>query len=158
MEATKVIKEKSVSMNGLTVIQKGNIVETTNKAQKVIHTMDLSYISSKVMVHSWIGFRTSDEFMEICDGHFLSLFKANGCKKILVDISKMTGSFDGVNDWMASQFMPKLVSLGFNCSAVILPSDIFSKISADSWESKVSGFTTRNFGDFNSGLGWLKIQ
>lgn len=158
MEAQQILKEKTSTKNGISVVLKGNIVETYNKGQKLIHTIDLSNVKSKVLVHTWIGFRTSDEFIEICDGHLYDFFKTNACTKILVDISKMTGSFDGVNDWMATYFMPKLMKAGFNCSAVVLPKDVFAQISVENWEQKVSGFTTRNFGDYYTALNWIKQE
>jgi hypothetical protein len=157
MEA-QVLKEKTSTKSGISVVKKGNIVETYNKAQKVIHTIDLSNVGLKILIHSWLGFRTAEEFIEICDGHLYDLFKSNGCKKIIVDISKMTGSFDSVNDWMANTYMPKLMKIGFNCSAVVLPKDVFAQISVENWEQKVSGFTTRNFGDLNAALNWIKAE
>jgi hypothetical protein len=155
---TMTIKEKAVSKNGLTVIKKGNVIETYNKMQKLIHTIDLSQVGYKILIHAWIGYRTSDEFIEICEGHLYDQFKKNNCAKIQVDISKMSGSFSGVNDWMANTFMPKLVNAGFKCSSVVLPADLFAKLSAEEWESKVSGFVTRNFDNADAALTWLKTQ
>lgn len=153
-----VIKDRAQSGTGLLVVQDGNKIQTINRAEQLIHSIELDYVPYQILVHRWIGYRTNEQFKEIIDGHFMDLFRKNRCTKVVVDISEMTGTFNGINDWMAEYLMPKLVTLGFRASAVILPKNIFVKLSADEWEEKTSGFTNRNFEKFPDALIWLKKQ
>lgn len=158
METAEIIKDPKVSKNGLKVEKNGNFITTYNKRGQVIHKMDLGNVPDRIMVHEWIGYRTDDEFREICEGHFFDNLRKNGITKVLVNIANMTGSFDGVNDWMATSFMPKLVSMGFKASAVVLPKDIFAKISAENWIKNNSGFENGNFGSVENAMNWLKSK
>lgn len=134
------------------------VIETINTAEQIIHRIELSEVSNEILIHRWTGYRTSEQFKDITDGHFIELFEQHKCKKILVDISNMTGTFASVNNWMAEYLMPKLMGFGFRASAVILPKNIFVQLSAQQWEEKTTGFVNGNFDTNEKALPWLRQQ
>jgi len=151
-----ILKEATAVKDDYKVVQKGDLVESINKMNQVFHYIDLSYAKEGIMVHGWLGYRSNEQLKSVLDGHFVKIYGQYKFKNMVIEISKMSGAFTEVNDWMASYFMPKLVSLGLRNSAVVLPANIFSQLAVDDWNKKVSGFTTRNFGSLNDALNWLR--
>lgn len=151
-----VIKDFNQVKNGFKVLQKGDLIQSVNKMGQTFHTIDLSYASRGIFYHSWEGYRTNDQFIEVLQGHFIDYYSKYRCSKMLTDTSKMTGTFAAVNEWLANEFTPKLISFGFTKHAVVLASNIFAQLAAEEYEMKVSGLTNRNFGSLKDGLKWLE--
>jgi hypothetical protein len=154
--AEVVIKEMTAKTDDFRVIQRGSLVESINKTNQVFHVIDLAYAKQGIFFHSWIGYRTVDQLKQVLDGHFAKLYAQYKCKGMVIEISRMEGSFASANDWFASYFMPKLVSYGMQYSAVVLPANVFAQLAVDDWNNKVGGFITRNFGSANEALAWLR--
>lgn len=75
---------------------------------------------------------------------------------MIIENSRMSGSFNEINDWLATYFMPKMIEIGLKNNAVVLPQNIFAQLAVEEWDKKVGGFTTRNFGSVNDALNWLR--
>lgn len=158
MEAEKIIKEMTGQKDDYKVVQRGDMVESINRLNQVFHYIDLSYVKQGILFHGWVGFRTTDQLKSVLDGHFMKIYQQYKCKSAIVDSTKMTGSFDEANDWMAGYFMPKLVNMGLKNVAVVLPQNIFAQLAVESWDKKVGGFASRNFGSLKDALNWLKSE
>ena len=153
----KVIKDiSSKSLHAFKVVEDGNLIKSINRQGKMFHYIDLSFKKDGIFFHGWVNYRTNEQIKEVLDGHVLNTFRVLDCKKTLVDSTKMTGSFSGINDWLGEYYMPKLIRMGLTANAVVLPSDIFSQIAVDDWDEKIGGFVTRNFGSQNEAVNWLK--
>jgi len=107
-------------------------------------------------MQGWIGFRTVDQLKEILSGHFTTYFQRYKSKKVLVDATRMTGSFVEANEWMANELMPKLIDMGLQNIATALPQNVFAQLSADDWIKKIKGLDSRMFGSFEEALNWIK--
>jgi hypothetical protein len=152
-----VLKEITNAQDDYKVVQKGDMVESLNKMNQVFHFIDLSYAKKEgIMFHGWIGYRSNEQLKSVLDGHFANIYNQYKFKNMVIEISKMSGAFNEANDWMATYFMPKLVSFGLQKSAVVLPANVFSQLAVDDWNEKVSGFQSRNFGSVNDALTWLR--
>ncbi len=151
-----IIRHYTETKNGFQVIQKGNIIQSLNKLNEVFHEIDTTYLKEGIIFHGWIGYRTNDQIKEVLDGHFIELYQKYKCKKMLIENTKMTGTFADINDWLGQYFMPKMVKEGLAINAVILPFNLFAKIAVDDWDHKVGGFHSRNFDNLDKGLQWLR--
>lgn len=156
MAANEIVIKEAGTGDDFKVVQNGEIVNSINKANQVFHSIDLSYAKEGILFHTWLGYRTKDQLQQVLDGHFVKLYEQYKFKKMVIEISKMDGSFDSSNEWMASHLMPKLVKNGLQFCAVVLPANIFAQVSVDDWNKKVGGFVTRNFGSPNDALAWLR--
>ena len=156
MENEIVLKEMTNQKDDFKVVQKGNMIESINKMNSVFHYIDLSYTKQGILFHGWVGFRTTEQLKGVLDGHFMDVFKQYKCKNSLVESSKMNGSFDDANEWMATIFMPRLIGMGLKNVAVVLPQNIFAQIAVEGWDRRINGFLSRNFGSVNDALTWLK--
>ncbi|NJK96550.1 MAG: hypothetical protein HC905_17985 [Bacteroidales bacterium] len=138
MESEIVIKEATSQKDDFKVVQKGNMVESINKLNQVFHYIDLNYVKQGIMFHGWTGFRTTEQLKAVLDGHFMDIYKKYKCKGALVESTKMSGSFNEANDWLAGVFMPKLIGLGLTKVAVVLPHNIFAQMAVDEWDKKLA--------------------
>jgi Golgi nucleoside diphosphatase len=117
-------------------VQRGQRVESINKLNQVFHFIDLTYTKQNIIFHGWIGYRTNEQIMQVLDGHFMNFYKQYKCKSMIIENSKMSGTFTEINDWLAGYFMPKMISMGLKNNAVVLPQNIFSKLAVEDWIRK----------------------
>jgi len=151
-----VLKDYDQTQSGFKVVQDGKIIKSYNRMGQEFHFMDLNYLSDGIIFHGWVGFRSAEQLKEVLDGHFFDIFATNKCPKMLINNVAMTGSFSSVNDWLATDFMPRMINKGLKDNAVILPSNLFASLAVEDWDQKVGGFTTRNFKSIDEGLTWLR--
>ncbi len=151
-----IIKDYEQTKSKFKVVQEGNMVKSYNQMGQEFHFIDLDYLKEGILFHGWVGFRSSEQLKEVLDGHFFDIFTKNGCKKMVINNVKMTGSFSSVNDWLGNEFMPKMVSKGLTDNAVVLPGNVFAQLAVEDWDQKVGGFTTKNFPTLEEGLTWIR--
>ena len=156
MEAEKVIKEITAQKDDFKVVQKDQMIESINKLNQTFHFLDLSYAKQGIFFHGWLGYRTNDQIKQVLDGHFFNFYKQYKCRGMLIENSKMSGSFAELNDWLAGYFMPKMIALGLKNNAVVLPKNVFAQLAVEEWDKKVGGFASRNFDNVADAINWLK--
>lgn len=151
-----VLKDYDQTQSSFKVVQDGKIIKSYNRMGQEFHFIDLNFLSEGIIFHGWVGFRSAEHIKEVLDGHFFDIFAANKCSKMLINNVAMTGSFTSVNDWLATNYMPRMIDKGLKDNAVILPSNLFASLAVEDWDQKVGGFTTRNFNSIDEGLNWLR--
>lgn len=75
--------------------------------------------------------------------------------KWLADLRDMNGSFDGSRDWMTQQVMPQLIQAGLLFEAIVLPKNVFAKLSTRDAIMKIHNFELRQFADIEQAKVWL---
>ena len=80
------------------------------------------------------------------------------CNKWLANLTNLKGSFDSSSDWLTSVIMPEAVDAGLKHEAVILPKNVFAKLSAKDAINEVKDVTISIFDDIDEGKEWLAIQ
>jgi hypothetical protein len=88
----------------------------------------------------------------------LSLIEKNKCPNLLNDNSQISGPWSGANEWIATVWMPKALSLGLKRFAHVVSPNIFSALSAEQLVNKVEGmnFEMRIFKTKKEAQQWLK--
>ena len=150
------IKDFTQTQTGFKVVQNGDLIQSINKMGQVFHQIDTKYLKEGILFHGWIGYRTNDQIKEVLDGHFMELYNKHKCKKMLIENSKMTGTFASINDWLTNVFMPKMIRMGLSFNAVVFPENIFAQMAVEDWDQKVGGFHNKSFGTVNEALSWLR--
>lgn len=140
----------------ISIQQKDNRIESYNTKGQLIHVIENKELPSKIAIHRWFGSVTNEEIKEIMDGHFYTFLEQNKSNKILVDTSKMNSFFDGVNQWLAEYYIPKLLKIGTKHNAYLLSEEFYAYLAADLDEPIESNFVTHMFGSEESALRWLK--
>jgi len=151
-----VLKDYDQTQSGFKVVQDGKIIKSYNRMGQEFHFIDLNFLGEGIFFHGWVGFRSSEQLREVLEGHFFDFFASSKCSKMLINNVAMTGSFSTVNNWLAADFMPRMINKGLKDNAVILPSNLFANLAVEDWDQKVGGFTTRNFNSIDEGLNWLR--
>ncbi|MEM8966917.1 MAG: hypothetical protein AAGE93_10915, partial [Bacteroidota bacterium] len=80
------------------------------------------------------------------------------CTMWLADLSEMKGSWDSSRDWIAQHIMPRVLKAGLLFEAVVLPKDVFSKLSAQDTIMKIDDFELQQFQDIEEAKVWLTQQ
>jgi hypothetical protein len=68
----------------------------------------------------------------------------------------MNGSFDGSKEWIVETIMPAVIQAGLLFEAIVLPRNIFSKLSAKETIMKINNFELRQFDNLGEARKWLK--
>jgi hypothetical protein len=155
MDHEVILKEEPAHKDDFRVVWEGDRIEAINRDNQVFHFIDLSYLKKDIIFHGWNGFRTTRQMKDVLEGHFMDIYRRYHSAKVLVDSTRMSGSFNEANDWLATVYMPGLIQLGLKKVAIILPHNIFAQMAVDDWDRKIDGFVSRNFGSVNEGLTWL---
>jgi hypothetical protein len=78
------------------------------------------------------------------------------------DLQGVDGSFDGVRDWLANEYLPLGVKYGFRFTAVVRPKDFYAQLALEEAQDipQNLGYTAQNFNDFDTAYEWIvqKLQ
>jgi hypothetical protein len=118
-----VLKESTSTRTGISVVKADGCIETFNVLGKRIHSIESLYCQFGILTHRWFGEVFDEEIKEILGGHFVDAFIENRCSKILADLSQWSVSWDGVNDWLRDDLMPRLEEAGLTRLAVFVKGD-----------------------------------
>ncbi|MEO1050551.1 MAG: hypothetical protein AAFX87_07985 [Bacteroidota bacterium] len=106
---------------------------------------------------NWVGFMTMDMIKQ--GGLMLiEAVRESKCKHMLNDNREVEGTWAKANEWIATEWGPKIMDAGLRNFAMILSSNIFSEMSAKDLETKQDSFTMRSFVDIEDAKKWLKEQ
>lgn len=155
-----VLKRSTDTHTGISVVRNGTAVETYNILGKKIHVIDTVHAKHGILTHRWFSEVFDAEIKEILGGHFVDEFVASKCTRILADLSQWSVSWDGTNDWLRDELMPRLYEAGLRHLAVVV---------APSEESESNRFAAERFSSDNPGvnapftseaeaIAWLKRQ
>jgi hypothetical protein len=157
MEKEVIIKPATTQIIDFRIVQRGTTVESINKLNQVFHFIDLSYAKVDIFYQGWIGYRSNEQMKRVLEGHFMKLYQQNHCRKMLIENSRMSGSFSDINNWFAMEFMPRLFKMGLKHIAVVLPQNIFAQLAVKDWSDKLKGFNNGNFESLSEALNWLAL-
>jgi hypothetical protein len=107
----------------------------------------------------WYGVMLDDEIKEVLELVVFDRFRASGTRKFLNSNADMQSAWDGINDWLNTDFMPRMIASGLNRLAFVVSQDIFTRISAENFaenmETQSEYLTFCTFGDEASATTWL---
>lgn len=72
-----------------------------------------------------------------------------------VDLSKMTGTFTHLIDYLTKEYYPKMLAQGMQCEAVVVSKDVFTKFAADTLIKKMGNFVMQTFHNREQALLWV---
>jgi hypothetical protein len=79
-----------------------------------------------------------------------------GYSKWLADLSNMKGAWDSSREWMLNELLPKAVEAGLRHEAIVLPKDIFAKLSTKDTIIEIDSYECRQFTELEQAKQWLK--
>jgi hypothetical protein len=106
----------------------------------------------------WRGsFGTQGNFQKVLI-KLIDVMEDTKSSKLLTDVSQMVGSFDSSREWIVQENIPKLIRNGLRHHAVVIPKNIFSKLSVKDYSQQVAGLEIMQFGDREEAIKWLKSR
>jgi len=75
---------------------------------------------------NWKGYQNLEQIKQGME-RSLDCLVQKKCTKIFTDLRDAKGTFTAANDWIENDFMPKAIKLGYKYSAILYPSDVFTK-------------------------------
>lgn len=155
------LKKSTDTRTGISVFKTGNRIDTFNILGDRVHTIEHDHAADKILTHRWFGTIFDEEIKEVLGGHFAEAFLASGCTKLLADLSGTVTSWDGVNDWLRDDLMPRLYRGGLTHLALIM--------APTSGETESNQFAAERFAQENpnisptfsseaQALAWLKAK
>lgn len=105
--------------------------------------------------NEWKGDLTVDEVIEACKVS-LEFIEKEKPELVLNDNSRLTGSWDEANEWIAQNWMPRALAAGLKKFAHVISPDVFGALSAEELVTKVSGFEMRIFENEEEAKAWLR--
>jgi hypothetical protein len=155
-----VLKRSTETRTGISVTRVGANVESYNILGKKIHVIDAAHDSHGILTHRWFSEVFDEEIKEVLGGHFVDEFITRKSTLILADLSQWAVSWDGVNEWLRDDLMPRLYAAGLRHLAVIV---------APVEEAESNRFAAERFSNENPGINssftseaaavaWLKAQ
>lgn len=118
-----VIKQSTETRTGISVVKSAGAIDTFNILGRRIHTIESTYCRQRILTHRWYGEVFDEEIKEILGFHFVDAFIESKCDKILADLSQWAASWDGVNDYLRDDVMPRLFAAGLRHLAVFVKRD-----------------------------------
>lgn len=104
---------------------------------------------------TWSGaFGTQENFKKVLT-KLAEMIGEVKVSKILTDVSQMTGSFDSSREWIVKENIPICIRMGLRHHAMVIPKNIFSKLSVKDYALQVEGLEIRQFGDMEEAKKWL---
>ncbi len=81
-----------------------------------------------------------------------------GYSKWLADLRGMEGSWDSSREWMLHDLLPRAVKAGLEFEAILLPKDMFARLSAQDTIFMLDNYQLRQFDDLKKAQAWLKLM
>ncbi|WP_148314280.1 hypothetical protein [Sorangium cellulosum] len=118
-----VLRQSTETRTGISVVKTAGAIDTFNILGSRIHTIESTYCADGILTHRWFGEVFDEEIKEILGVHFVDAFIESKCTKLLADLSQWAASWDGVNDFLRDDVMPRLFAAGLRHLAVFVKRD-----------------------------------
>ncbi|KYF50731.1 hypothetical protein [Sorangium sp. So ce854] len=157
-----VIRRSTETRTGISVVKTAGAIETFNVLGNRIHMIDSVHCKHDVLTHRWFGEVFDEEIKEVLGGHFVDAFIESKCTKILADLSQWSTSWDGVNDFLRDDVMPRLAAAGMRHLAVFVkrdmpPEDDANRFALERFENAIENVNASFFSEHEA-LEWLKTR
>jgi hypothetical protein len=131
-----------------------NIVYFNEKFCQITYDTDSNIITAR-----WYGYpllANIQRGMEV----YLDIMQNHQCNKLLSDLGKAKGTFTVANDWIANDWMPRALRVGYRACAMVYPDDVFTKFALKELNQKyekarLTNFVLKYFHKEEDALLWL---
>lgn len=130
--------------------------ETLNKSDKVCCVTEYDEKNGWIFA-DWKGFISADDIKN-WSVPFMEMIKNTSSAYLLNSNLEIKSTWQNANNWIATELVPKVVALGLEKFAHIVPPHLFGQLAAIDLEKKINGsrFTMRIFNNKEEAENWLK--
>ncbi|WP_026463196.1 hypothetical protein [Adhaeribacter aquaticus] len=131
--------------------------------KKVLRKLDggefitIEYKSHEGWVYvNWIGLQ-SVETVKAGGEAMLEALKETGCSKFLNDNRELVGPWDKANDWVQTNWTPRMLEAGLKYLAFIVSHGRYGKLSAEDAHRRIGNkFEMKLFDSYDKATTWLQ--
>ena len=105
-------------------------------------------------------FEHGEEYVKVGGEAMLKFVEKYKFDRWLNDNRLINGGWDGVNDWVANDWLPRLLKLGVKHYGVVNSPELIASLSSEFMEENVNflGLNMRNLRTIDEAIEWLKRQ
>jgi hypothetical protein len=103
----------------------------------------------------WTGVFGTQENLKAGLQAVVDIIEGDQCIKWLSDLSQIQGSFDSSKSWISDYVMPRVIRAGLKYQAMVIPKNIFAKLSTQDTIKKINQFEIRQFSNRQEARAWL---
>ncbi|MDJ1502407.1 hypothetical protein [Xanthocytophaga agilis] len=123
--------------------------------------MESSYLSVgynrelNAVIASWSGYISADEAKSGFE-RIWEVFRYYEANYVIADLREYEGGFGAITQWLDEEYMPKMIKIGYQACANVMPEDFFMSVSLNDFQNKQSGIVPlRVFADLNTAQTWI---
>lgn len=114
--------------------------------------------SQSLITDTWVGsFGKQENFLTVLY-YIAGEIKKHKLKKWLANIKDMTSGFDTSKPELNEKIMPMVIKAGLTQEAVILPTQMFSKLSTKDAIAKIKNLDIKMCGSLEEAKTWLNVN
>jgi hypothetical protein len=115
----------------------------------------------KLAIQTWQNYIPDEDIIRVFQ--YLSQFAVQHKQLIIASINNIEavdGSFDGIREWLAQEYMPIAVKYGFRYTATVRPTDFYAQLALNEAESipQDLGYTAQYFDNYAEAYQWITQQ
>ncbi|MCU0443499.1 MAG: hypothetical protein MUE85_01180 [Microscillaceae bacterium] len=113
----------------------------------------------KLAIQTWQNYIPDENIIAIYQ--YMAQYAFQHQQLIVASINNLQGvdgSFDGVRDWLSTEYLPRAVKYGFKFTATVRPKDFYAQLALEEAQDipQHLGYTAQNFNDFEAAYEWIK--
>lgn len=86
----------------------------------------------------------------------LALLKEKSASRWIADASKMEGSFEDSNDWLAEEWTPRAQAAGLKRVVFVVSPDFFNELSTQEYAERNAELESPSFKTIEEAVSWIK--
>ncbi len=129
-----------------------------------MHHLNTSYITTSynqelnAVIAIWHGYVNADEARAGFQNIY-GLLRFYEAEYVLADLREFDGGFGEITDWLAEEYMPKMIAAGYKACANVLPEEFLAYVSLNDFEDKQAGMVPlRVFAFVEEATDWLRVM
>jgi hypothetical protein len=135
--------------------------QASNAKGEVVYKFSY-FLEKKYCLHHWISYLPDNEVIRMYELS-LDFFENHPEASIalsLTDITTYDGSFDGINEWLVTNLMPRVLAMGFKAGATVLPKDFFAQLALEEYQEMAKSLPYQQgyFDNLDTARDWLLQQ
>lgn len=108
-----------------------------------------------ILQDTWLGgFDTQENFRKVLS-FIASQIEEQKIVGWLADLREMEGYFDESSEWLSQELMPRAINAGLLKEAIVLPKNVFARLSTKETVLKIQDFELRQFHNYSQAEKWL---
>ncbi|MCU0446121.1 MAG: hypothetical protein MUE85_14530 [Microscillaceae bacterium] len=127
---------------------------------KVVYSFEYFW-TEDYCLHHWQCYLPDNDIIFLYE-YSIDFFNRTGASpaRSLTDITTYDGSFDGINEYLVTSLLPRVLAMGFRAGATVLPEDFFAQLALEEYQAMAQDLPYKQgyFASLEDAKTWLLEQ